>query len=312
MTATQPQVSVVIPSGRQVRLSFTLEALARQTLGRERFEVVVVQDGEQPAPSHPELDLRAIRGHGDGNIAALRNLGWRAARAPLIAFTDDDCRPAADWLERMLDAADGSRMLFGRTEPDPDEDHLLHGLARSQRIVELGNWYESCNAVYPRRILESLGGFDEDFARLGEDTDLALRAFDAGAAFRFVDRARVWHAVIPMGLVAALGQARRRDTIPLLIARHPRHRHALYKGVFWKRSHALVVVAALGLASRRPALALLAALPWVAENTDPAVLTGGRWRLLRQLGHLGARAAVDSTEVATTVLAAARQRTLVI
>jgi GT2 family glycosyltransferase len=308
-----PRATIVIPASRPVRLGFALESLAAQTIACEDFEVVIVRDGSWPAPGYPPaLDVRVLDGPGDANIAVLRNLGWRAARSPLVVFTDDDCRPARDWLERMIDAAHGADGLVqGRTEPDPDELHLLHGLARSQDITGPSPWFETCNMAYPRALLERLGGFDERFAALGEDADLGLRATEAGAEHRYLDEALVWHAVIPRGLAGALREARRRDTIPLLVARHPRQRSALYRGLFWKRSHALLVLAAAGMATRRPALAAAAAAPYLWSNTDPRSLGGPR-RAARQASYLGARALVDAVEVATTVRAAVRARSWVL
>ncbi len=302
----------MIPSGRQVRLAFTLEALARQSIDLDRFEVIVVRDGAAPVSPVDGLDLRVIHGPGDRNIAALRNLGWRTARGTLVAFTDDDCRPTPDWVRGLLAAADGPMSaLQGRTEPDPDEAHLLHGLARSQRITELSPWLETCNMAYPRSLLERLDGFDEDFGQLGEDTDLGLRAIGAGASFRYLDDAVVWHAVLPQTLRGAVSQARRRDAIPRLVRRHPQQRSALYRQVFWKRSHAFLLLAAAGLATRRPAVAAISALPWLRENTDIRSLAGPR-RAARQALYLAARATVDTVEVAATSAAAVRERTLVL
>src|SRR5215211_2572399 len=136
----EPSVAVVIATRlRETRLAFALDALAEQTLDHDRFEVIVVRpsDGSDGALADvpPGLHVRYVTSPVVG-AAAQRNLGWRATEAPLVAFTDDDCRPAPDWLERLLAADGGSAtMLQGRTEPDPDERHLLWGLARSWEIT---------------------------------------------------------------------------------------------------------------------------------------------------------------------------------
>jgi GT2 family glycosyltransferase len=313
---SDPRVSVVIPSGRPLRLPHALEALAGQTLPPDEFEVLVVRDGDASSGADaPEgLAVRSLAGAQRANIAVLRNLGWREARAPIVAFTDDDCRPAPDWLERLLTGADeGDELILqGRTEPDPDERHLLHGLARSQTIVGPSDWYQTCNIAYPRSLLERLGGFDEAFGQLGEDTDLGLRAREAGARILYLDDALVWHGVIPRTFAAAIRETRRRDTIPLIVLRHPGQRRALYGRVFWKRSHALFLLAAAGVGmARRFPPSVLAALPYVIANTDTASLTGPR-RALRLLGVLGTQALLDAVEVAVTVQSAARHRTLVV
>src|SRR5687767_13784927 len=123
-----PDVAVVIPTARrETRLAFALDALARQTLPADRFEVVVVR-GDEPGPTVTApagLPVRFMSVARDAGPAAKRNLGWRATSAPLVAFTDDDCRPAPDWLERMVEAAGseaGDFILQGRTEPDRSEE----------------------------------------------------------------------------------------------------------------------------------------------------------------------------------------------
>jgi GT2 family glycosyltransferase len=306
-----PQVSVVIPSRRGARLAFALEALAAQTMPRERFEVVVVRElsASAPPPAPEEIDVRFVAGSRDSNIAVLRNDGWRAAAAPLIAFTDDDCRPTPSWLECLVAAADDSEVIVqGRTEPDPDELHLLHGLARSQSIVGPSDWYQTCNILYRRELLADLGGFDDSFGQLGEDTDLALRARARGATRRYVDEALVKHAVIPRSLPAALREARRRDTIPRLIARHPEQRRALYRGLFWQRSHALLLLGAVGAvgARRHPALALAAA-PYLSQALNARDVDSAR-AYSRRLLHLPSRLLVDAVETAVTARAAVRER----
>src|SRR5215218_1023589 len=197
--ASEPEIAVVIPTRRrETRLAFALEALAEQRLDPSRFEVVVVRDGDaaEPFAEAPDgLRVRFLNRPGVAGPTAKRNVGWRATTAPLVAFTDDDCRAHPSWLESLLTAADGAdRFLQGRTEPDPDERHLLHGFARSQEIRGLSGWYETCNMAYPRELLELLGGFDESLPFGGEDTDLAYRAMHAGAVPLYVEEALVWHA----------------------------------------------------------------------------------------------------------------------
>ncbi len=87
-----------------------------------------------------------------------RNRGWQEARGALIAFTDDDCRPAPGWLARSLDAhaqvPGAAVVLEGRTEPDPDEAHLFGGLARSMEVYGPNRWYPTCNLALPRDLIE--------------------------------------------------------------------------------------------------------------------------------------------------------------
>jgi len=307
---------VVIPTRRrETRLAFALEALAEQRLDASRFEVIVVRDGDAAEPlaqAPPGLAVRFLTRPGVAGPTAKRNVGWRATAAPLIAFTDDDCRAQPGWLESLLAAAGGGVLLQGRTEPDPDERALLHGFARSQEIIGLSGWYETCNMAYPRELLERLGGFDESFPFGGEDTDLAYRAIESGATPVYVDDAVVWHAVMHRSLGRALREAGAWSQMAGVVARHPDLRDALYLGVFWRKSHAALLLALAGAAvgRRRPAVALGAALPYLELRLNWR--SPSARRLARRLATLPAWAAIDAVEVASRLPAAVRNRTLVI
>ena len=107
MNTTFPRLSVVVPTYRRPELlRRCLRALLQQSIGPGTYEIIVVDDGRQDAvrelvhelasPDAPAL--RYLRPHGRGPAGA-RNLGWRAARAPLVAFTDDDTIAHPQWLE---------------------------------------------------------------------------------------------------------------------------------------------------------------------------------------------------------------------
>jgi GT2 family glycosyltransferase len=310
-----PEISVVIAtSGRESRLRFALEALAAQTLGGDRFEVVVVRANpvSQPLAEAPEgLAVRFLT-HTEASRPGQRNAGWRAAQGRLVAFTDDDCRPAPGWLEALA-THDRAAVVQGRTEPDPDEAHLLFGLARSLRITGPTPWFETANIAYPRSLLERLGGFDEAFVASGEDTDLGLRALGVDANLRYESRALAWHAVVarPVWRAAADGWRRWHST-PLVFKRHPGHRRHLVAGVFYNRRHAALtgLIAGAAVARRRPGIAALAAAPYVLEGLDSGNL--GPWGLVRQAIHLPARLVVDGAQVLGILRGAVRHRSVVI
>lgn len=312
-------VTVVIPTyDRETRLAFALEALAEQTLEKERFEVIVVRaPGGARGPlteAPPDLEVTFLRSEVAGP-AAQRNVGWRAARGRLIAFTDDDCRPEPDWLEHLLAAEAGEdAILQGKTIADPDERHLFLGFARTMEIERFDPWAPTCNIAYPRALLERVNGFDESFADAwGEDTDLALRAIGAGGEQRFIENAVVRHAVLPRRLGQALGDAVRRSDIHIVVARHPQQREALDMGLFTKRRHAWVLLgfAGLAFARRNPVVALLAWVPYLHTYRP-----GPGWTVGRTLWWLAVvmprRLLLDSTHVGAMAVSSIRHRTPVI
>lgn len=308
------EISVVIPSRRGPRLAFALEALGEQSLPAESFEVIVVRD-EQSGGSEPiapaGLQLVTLLAPGACGPTVKRNIGWRRAKAPIIAFTDDDCRPDPRWLEQLLAAWQGEEavVLQGATGPDPDEAALLHGLARSQRVEPPDPWFQGCNIAYPKALLERLGGFDEDYWFGSEDTDLGARALDAGARHLAVGEARVDHAVIARALPRALRDAGRWPSQPLLLRRHPEYRRHVFARVFTRESHAYLLLALAGLSvGRRSRLAAgLCVAPYLAYAIDTK--SASPRSIARQVVGLPSRALLDLAETIASIRASVRCRT---
>ena len=295
---------VVATRGRPLRLRWLLNALAEQT---EPAEVVVAHNPDDAATAEVlrAYPVRAVVAQ--GGPAALRNAGWRATDAPLVVFTDDDCRPPAGWLAAARDAATANpgAIVQGATRPDPDELAILHHAphARSQEIEPPHVMAQTCNIAYPRAVLETAGGFDESFPQaVGEDTDLALRARAAGAPFVAAPGMLTFHAV-DAGLVRRLRGTWRWQHMALLVRRHPELRRELpLRGYAWKAEHARWLLAAIGLATRRPLLAA----PWVLGTR----LRYGRGRraVLRSASELPGRFVLDGVETAALVRGSIRHR----
>jgi glycosyltransferase involved in cell wall biosynthesis len=287
-----PEVSVVVATrNRAGQLAELLAGLRSQTVGSERFEVIVVDDGSTDGTGGllargadaEGLRLRAIERSSSAGPATARDDGWRAARAAIVAFTDDDCVPEPGWLEAGLEAC-GERsdaLVQGRTEPPPGEFEGLGPLkkpfARTIRVTDLDPALQTCNVFYARSLLERIGGFDTAaFGRDpgGEDSDLGWRAIAAGAEPIFCERAVVRHAVNRLGAVGKLRVAARWATPMRVYARHPELRRAHFThGVFWKDSHYLLFRALLALALPRR-LRFLA--PWLVAPYARHLIARGR------------------------------------
>jgi GT2 family glycosyltransferase len=317
------RVSVVVASrGRPLRLRWLLNALEEQTLPAGSFEVVVVHGYDDATRArfldgHP-LDRAGVLRQvgppeGGGVPARQRNLGWRAARADLVAFTDDDCRPEPDWLERLLESAERRprTVVQGATRPDPlEHDVFAAPHVHTLEVDPPGRFAQTCNILYPRPLLERLDGFDER-AVTGEDIELSLRAREAGAELIAAPHAVVNHAVEAFTLPAFLRLNLRWRHLAYVVKRHPELRRACFLRVFWKPGHAWVALALAGLAgSRRAPLLAALALPYVlpelgrrgARPVDVAVAAL----------ELPGRAVNELAEVAIMAAGSVRHRTLVL
>src|SRR5690348_931640 len=101
------RISVVIPTYRRPELlSGCLAALGLQEFDPDDWEIVVADDAASEETrrqvehwaDHSRVPIVYTAPTGAHGPAAARNAGWRAARGEIVAFTDDDCRPAPRWL----------------------------------------------------------------------------------------------------------------------------------------------------------------------------------------------------------------------
>ena len=187
----QPDVSIVIPTcSRKDILRRCLAALARQS--HESFEVIVVDDEstdgtpemlEAFATDHPDLRFRWYRNQPRRGANPSRNRGVQASQGAFIAFLDDDCIPADDWLERLMTGFVSDRVaaVTGRVDNAPPSNlyeltlkgtSCVHGDVHATRLVA-GN-------MCVRRDLLLRYGFDEDRATAQKDASVSGRGDEEG------------------------------------------------------------------------------------------------------------------------------------
>jgi GT2 family glycosyltransferase len=321
--SAQPEISVVVPShDRPLRLRWLLNALEEQTLDPALWELLVVHDSrdddtERLLEDHP-LAVAGILRHrrlqpGTGTPSRQRNVGWRMAAAPLVAFTDDDCRPEPGWLEQLHAVArrNPGAIVQGAVRPDPYETDLLRAThVRTLTVDPPGPFAQTASILYPRAVLERVDGFDESLpTAAGEDTDLALRARAAGAEYVGAPAAIVNHAVEAYGLPAYLRLTWKWRHLPLVAKRHPGLRELFPLGRFWRPSHPLFLLATGGLlGATRARPAALLALPYARD------LVGRRGShprgRVRAASEAPGRVAVDAVEVVALAWGSVRHRTL--
>ncbi len=196
-----PAVSVVIPArDAELDLERCLTALEGQSLSREAFEVVVVDDGSRDATAAvaERRGARVIRQDGLG-AAAARNRGARESRGEIVILLDADCVPDDRWAEELARPfADDS--TAGAVGPiDSAQRSLvaryvqLEVESRYARLEDGGptDFINTANCAFRRDILSSYP-FDEAFGRL-EDIELSFRLTGGGHRMVFVRGARVSH-----------------------------------------------------------------------------------------------------------------------
>lgn len=197
-----PLISVVIPAynAREV-LDACLDALERQTLSREKYEIIVVDDGStdgtQEIAANRDVVLIYQRHRG---AAAARNAGARRAEGEIIIFTDADCMPEPNWIEAIASRfADKDVVgVSGRIRTHQrslvarfiqlEYDDRYENIARHRYI----DFISTATGAYGLETFLQNGGFREDL--LGaEDAELSFRLASQGHKMVFAPEAIVYH-----------------------------------------------------------------------------------------------------------------------
>ncbi|MFF0249938.1 glycosyltransferase family 2 protein [Streptosporangium sandarakinum] len=224
MDGTRPLVSVVVSArGNGNRLGNLLDALTRQTLDAEQFEVVIV-DNDPPGPHRPVVRTvtKADRPYAarvlhepTPGLSAGRNRGISAARGRYVAITDPDIVPDPGWLMALVAAAQEEQVFCvgGRSLVDYPEGSVLalseplqecHGAVRwpAQRTpAAWPYWVTGCNLLFERQTALELGLFRTDLGRKGrwmgdcEDLEFIDRALQSGLQVLIEPAAVVTHPV---------------------------------------------------------------------------------------------------------------------
>jgi len=177
-----------------------LESLRRQTLPRERFEVVVVDNGSRDDGAEVARSLGAvvIEDPVPGRARA-RNKGVTAADGDHLAFIDADCIAAPQWLEMLARCAGSKPLIAGpivvTTGERPNKVERFERLWRfAQDAWVRQGWAATANLLVEREAFEAVGGFDEAYRSIGEDADLCIRAARSGFELGYCPGAEVSHA----------------------------------------------------------------------------------------------------------------------
>ena len=229
-----PEFSVVIPTCQHpAQLAACLDALSRQQLARDQFEIIVVDDGNssdtatavalfarQVTQSGRALEVRYLAQPQQRGFAAARNRGWKAARGRIIAFTDDDCLPQADWLRSALVSFQrGAQVVTGQlrlTLPGNPTQYDPKAL-----YVETGEFI-SANCFCRKSVLERAGGFEEAFdSAWREDSDLQFNFIKLGIPIAKCPEAVVVHPMSETPWYTSLANERKHRYDALLYKRHP-------------------------------------------------------------------------------------------
>ena len=195
-----------------------LDALVNQSLAPSRFEVVVANNNQEPAPpSGLRLPPNALIVHVQqpGSYAA-RNAALVHAKGRVVFFTDGDCLPERDWLDVGLSLMQGRAPLdrvagaveFTKKGAEWTAVELydsLHWMKQAEYAA--AGWAATSNLVVFKRAFDLVGPFRTDLYS-GGDREWGERASVAGGTIAFAPGLRIRHPA--RATLAALVRKQRR------------------------------------------------------------------------------------------------------
>jgi glycosyltransferase involved in cell wall biosynthesis len=224
-----PFISVVIATrNREALLADTLDALLDQRWPRDRFEILIGDNGSNDGTravvmrasrraASPPVHYRYVVNPGKSHAV---NAMLDDARGSLVAMTDDDVCPEPDWLARLAAAFDdtGADFVAGRIlprwecEPPSWLSSPLYGVLAipdngdvrltlgpdgdGRHVIPIG-----ANMAVRTTVVRRVGGLRQDLGKLsgtlrtGEDHEFYLRMLQAGCRGVYEPTARVQHFV---------------------------------------------------------------------------------------------------------------------
>ncbi len=203
-----PRVSVIIPHFNMPdALARCLASVSAQELDGD-VEIIVVDNGSRITPEAVLRDYPAVRYFVDPTPGPgpARNTGVAAARAPVLAFIDADCRAGPGWLKAAVEAVEaaGNRGVVGGdvcidfVDPahlTPVEAYEAVFAYRQRLYIERQGFSGTGNLAMHRDVHAAVG----PFAGIGvaEDRDWGQRATAAGYRPVYIDAMRIYHPARP-------------------------------------------------------------------------------------------------------------------
>jgi glycosyltransferase involved in cell wall biosynthesis len=201
--ARAPFVSVIVCSYNGARtLAACLDSLGK--LNYPDYEVILVDDGSTDDTAYIAAQFPRVRyiyqtNHG---LSHARNTGAAAATGEVLAYTDSDCMVDVDWLYYLIGTlVSGDYAGVGGPNVTPPAQNWIQacvaaapgGPSHVLLTDTIAEHIPGCNMAFYRWTFETVGGFDAEYHKAGDDVDFCWRVQQAGWVIAFSPTAIVWH-----------------------------------------------------------------------------------------------------------------------
>ena len=208
----QMDISVVLCTYNQCNLlRSAIESVCQQALSAVRYEIIIVDNAStdqtrnvvaEAKELYPRHQIRYVYEAVPG-LANARNTGLGEARAPLIAYMDDDAKASPEWLKRVLEVVSnigelpiciGGPIIPFYTTPKPEwflDSYEARTWGEQPRWLKPSESFSGSNMIWDKKILASAGGFDArrgvkgQLLSLGEETAVFETIWRENSSARF-------------------------------------------------------------------------------------------------------------------------------
>ena len=192
-----------VPTTAAKTLAACLESLGK--INYPAYEAILVDDGSTDNTAGdrgPFSRTSVTSGRTNHGLSHARNAGAAAAKGEVFAYTDSDCMADPDWLYYLIGTLlSGEYAGVGGPNISPPAQNWVQacvaaapgGPSHVLLTDTVAEHIPGCNMAFYRWAFESVGGFDIEYHKAGDDVDFCWRVQQAGHEIAFSPTAIVWH-----------------------------------------------------------------------------------------------------------------------
>lgn len=200
-----PFVSVIVPVYNDAhRISKCIEALLNQSYPKNRYEIIVVDNGSTDETLNiiKEYPVKLLVENRVQSSYAARNIGIKNSKGDILAFTDSDCIPSFDWIEKGVSkivetpncglVGGNIKIFFENKKPNAVELYDSIMGFNQKEDIEKRNFGSTANVFTLKSVIEKVGPFN-DKLKSGGDNEWGRRVFLSGYKQIYSEEVIVYH-----------------------------------------------------------------------------------------------------------------------